>query len=151
MRRRANHLVDYLRTASTLPKKIQELAMLITARAMDCQFIWNAHAARGRREGLSDALVDALQQARPTTLAHQMKPRWSTMAQIFTTHKVQSGDISSCAGPVRRPGPDRVDYPDGLLCAASLQRQRIRDRPSSTTDSLCSQISVLLAIWAASA
>jgi alkylhydroperoxidase family enzyme len=53
MRRRANHLVNYLRDESTLPKKIQELAMLVTARAMDCQFIWNAHAARGRREWTS--------------------------------------------------------------------------------------------------
>jgi 4-carboxymuconolactone decarboxylase len=65
MRRRANHLVTYLRDESTLPKKIQELAMLITARAMDCQFIWNAHAARGRREGLSDALVNALRDRQP--------------------------------------------------------------------------------------
>ena len=65
MRRRANQLVNYLRDESTLPKKIQELAMLVTARAMDCQFIWNAHAARGRREGLSDALVDALRDRRP--------------------------------------------------------------------------------------
>ena len=65
MRRRANHLVNYLRNESTLPKKIQELAMLITARAMDCQFIWNAHAARGRREGLSDALVNALRDRQP--------------------------------------------------------------------------------------
>src|SRR3989442_3603338 len=65
MRRRANHLVNYLRDESTLPKKIQELAMLITARAMDCQFIWNAHAARGRREGLSDALLNALREQRP--------------------------------------------------------------------------------------
>ena len=65
MRRRANHLVTYLRDNTTLPKKIQELAMLVTARAMDCQFIWNAHAARGRREGLSDALGDALRDRRP--------------------------------------------------------------------------------------
>ena len=50
MRRRANHLADYLRNESTLPKKIQELAMLVTARAMDCQFIWNAmpHVAGAR-------------------------------------------------------------------------------------------------------
>jgi len=39
--------------------------MLITARALDCQFIWNAHAARGRREGLSDALVNALRDRQP--------------------------------------------------------------------------------------
>ena len=65
MRRRANALVNYLRDDSTLPKKIQELAMLVTARAMDCQFIWNAHAARCRREGLSAALVEALRDKRP--------------------------------------------------------------------------------------
>ena len=51
MRRRANHLVFYLREASVLPKKLQELTMIITARSMDCLFIWNAHAAgAGARE-----------------------------------------------------------------------------------------------------
>lgn len=65
MRRRANHLVHYLREESDLPQKIQELAKLVTARAMDCQFIWNAHAAWGRREGLSNALVDALRDREP--------------------------------------------------------------------------------------
>ena len=34
--------------------------MLVTAREMDCQFIWNAHAAFGRQSGLSDELVDSL-------------------------------------------------------------------------------------------
>ena len=52
MRRRCNYLADYLRQESSLPDKIQQLAMLITARATDCQFIWNAHAARGRSTGL---------------------------------------------------------------------------------------------------
>ena len=65
MRRCCNQLSRYLREESTLPKKIQELAMITTARAMDCQYIWNAHAAGGRREGLSDALVDALRDNQP--------------------------------------------------------------------------------------
>jgi len=64
--RRAGSLSAYLRNESTLPKKIQELAMLTTARGNDCQYIWNAHAASGRREGLSDALVDALRDKKPT-------------------------------------------------------------------------------------
>ena len=54
MAKRAMHLSDYLRNESSLPKKIQELAMLTAARAMDCQYIWNAHAGPGRREGLAD-------------------------------------------------------------------------------------------------
>ncbi|MDB5924532.1 MAG: hypothetical protein JWN13_3468, partial [Betaproteobacteria bacterium] len=55
-----NALNKYLRTESSLPKKIQELAMLVTARENDCQYIWNAHAASARAAGVSDATVDAL-------------------------------------------------------------------------------------------
>ena len=33
---------------------------LTTARATDCPYIWNAHAALGRQAGLRDALVNAL-------------------------------------------------------------------------------------------
>jgi len=58
--KRTNHLSAYLRQESGLPAKIQELAMLTTARELDCQYIWNAHAAAGRQAGLSDALVDAM-------------------------------------------------------------------------------------------
>ena len=50
----------FLRSESSLPKKLQELAMLVTARELDCQYIWNAHAASARAAGVSDATVDAL-------------------------------------------------------------------------------------------
>ena len=65
MRRRANHFVGYFRQVTDLPHRLQELAMLLTARHMDCQYIWRAHAARGRQEGLSDELVDALRDRQP--------------------------------------------------------------------------------------
>ena len=58
---RGEVLRDYLRAGgSTLSDNVAELAMLTTARELDCQFIWHAHAAAGRRAGLSDALVDSL-------------------------------------------------------------------------------------------
>ena len=34
--------------------------MILTAREMDCQYIWNAHAGFARAAGLSDVLVDSL-------------------------------------------------------------------------------------------
>lgn len=89
MARRCVQLSAYLRGESTLPKKIQELAMLTTARSMDCQFIWNAHAASGRQSGLSDALVDSLRENRP------LPPMPADEAAVvnygmefYTTHKV---------------------------------------------------------------
>ena len=56
----ATLLNHYLREESSLPKKIQELAMLVTARELDCQHIWNAHAASARKAGVRSELVDAL-------------------------------------------------------------------------------------------
>ena len=59
--KRGEHLRAYLRgDGSSLPRPIIELAMLVTARENNCQFIWNAHAAAGRAAGLNDALVDSL-------------------------------------------------------------------------------------------
>ena len=58
--KRATALNQYLRNDSSLPLKIQEFTMLITAREMDCQHIWNAHAASAREAGMSDDIVDDL-------------------------------------------------------------------------------------------
>ena len=57
---RVNRLSEYLTESGELPENIKRLAAIIAARSMDCQFIWNAHAAASRRAGLSDALVDAI-------------------------------------------------------------------------------------------
>jgi 4-carboxymuconolactone decarboxylase len=58
-------LVNYLRDESSLSKKIQELVMILTARAMDCPYIWHAHGARARQQGISGAFVDALRDNQP--------------------------------------------------------------------------------------
>jgi 4-carboxymuconolactone decarboxylase len=60
--KRNTALNQYLRNESSLPKKIQELAMLVTAREMDCQHIWNAHAGSARQAGVPDGLVDSLRE-----------------------------------------------------------------------------------------
>ena len=57
---RGSELARFLRTDTSLSPRIRELAMLFTARARDCVFIWNAHAPAGRAAGLSDALIDSL-------------------------------------------------------------------------------------------
>jgi 4-carboxymuconolactone decarboxylase len=58
--KRGLDLARFLREDTSLSPKIRELAMLVTAREKDCQFIWNAHAAHARRAGLQDGIVDNL-------------------------------------------------------------------------------------------
>jgi len=89
MRRRANHLVNYLRDDSSLPKKIQELVMIIPARSMDCQYIWHAHAARARQQGISDEFVDALRDNQPLpTLPADEQTVVNYTLELFKSHKV---------------------------------------------------------------
>ena len=101
----ATALNDYLRNQSSLPKKVQELAMLVTARALDCQHIWNAHAASARQAGVPDALVDALRdrQAFPK-LAPDEAAVVHFGQEFFHTHRVSPGAFQAAIEQFGRQG-----------------------------------------------
>ena len=89
--KRATHLVQYLWRESSLPSKIQELGMLVTARENDCQFIWNAHAASGRKAGIPDETVDRLRDRKELTgLAPDEAAVVNFGQEYFRTHRVSS-------------------------------------------------------------
>ena len=77
----ATALNDYLRNESSLPKKIQELSMLVTAREMDCQHIWNAHAGSAREAGVPGNLVDSLRESENSPVLRRTKRPWSIWAE----------------------------------------------------------------------
>ena len=88
----ATGLNNYLRDESSLPKKIQELAMLVTARELDCQHIWNAHAASARQAGVSGALVEALRERKelPAVAVDELAVVQYGQ-EFFRTHRVSRG------------------------------------------------------------
>ena len=88
----ATGLNNYLRNQSTLSKKVQELAMLVTAREMDCQHIWNAHAGSARAAGVGDGLVDALRDRKELpSMAADEGAVVNLGQEFFRTHKVSRG------------------------------------------------------------
>ena len=94
---RGEHLRAYLRgDESSLPESIRELAMLVTAREMDCQFIWNAHAGFGRKAGLSDDKVDSLRDKKPL---NGLSPEESAVVdycrEFFRTHRVSQSTFDA--------------------------------------------------------
>lgn len=58
-------LSGYMRSQITLPGCIQELAILTTARCLDCAYVWNAHAGFARKAGVSDAMIAAIRENKP--------------------------------------------------------------------------------------
>ena len=96
MRERANHLVKYFREVSDLPQKVQELIMLLTARHMDCGYIWYAHAARARQHGLSDELVDAIRDKKPLPdLPADEDTVVKYATESFTSHRVSQATFDA--------------------------------------------------------
>ena len=94
--KRGEHLRAYLRgDESGLPANIRELGMLVAAREMDCQFIWNAHAALARQSGLSDALVDNMRDKKELG---SLSPEESAVVaygrEFFRTHKVSENTFN---------------------------------------------------------
>ena len=87
--KRAIPLFNYVRNESTVPPKARELAMLTTARAMDCPYIWHVHASLGRTAGLSDELLIALRDKQPLP---EMSPHESAVLNLgmefFLTRRV---------------------------------------------------------------
>ena len=62
---RRRPLSNYVRWELKMPQNVQELAILATARHMDCPYVWNAHAGMARKAGVSDALIDAIRDRQP--------------------------------------------------------------------------------------
>lgn len=92
-------LADYLRKECTYSKKIQELAILIAVRAMDCRYAWNAHAASASREGLSDALVDAIRDKTPLpSMTPEEKALVDYGQEFYSTHKVSQSTFQAALG-----------------------------------------------------
>ena len=53
-----NGVNDYLRKKSGLETRLAELAILVTARELDCEYVWTAHEPQGLQAGLQQETVD---------------------------------------------------------------------------------------------
>ena len=100
-----NSLNHYLRQESSLPKKVQELAMLVTARELDCQHIWNAHAASAVQAGVSREIVDALRERNELpALAADESAVVQYGREFFRTHRVSRGGWQAALEQFGRQG-----------------------------------------------
>jgi 4-carboxymuconolactone decarboxylase len=82
---------DYLRRKSGLEPRLVELAILVTAREMDCQFVWTAHEPAAQKAGLAQAIIDTVKYRRPlTTLGEKEAVIVQLGRDSISKHKVGS-------------------------------------------------------------
>jgi 4-carboxymuconolactone decarboxylase len=57
---------DYLRHKSSLDPRLVELAILVTARESDCEYVWTAHEPQGLKLGLPPETIDIVRYRKST-------------------------------------------------------------------------------------
>jgi len=84
-------LNDYLRRKSGLEPRLVELAILVTAREMDCAYVWTAHEPAALKAGLTQQAVDIVKYRRPVgTLGDAEAVIVQLGRDSITKHKVAS-------------------------------------------------------------
>jgi 4-carboxymuconolactone decarboxylase len=82
---------DYLRRKSGLEPRLVELAILVTAREMDCEYVWTAHEPPALKAGLQQAVIDTVKYRRPVTALGEKE---AVIVQLgrdaISKHKVSS-------------------------------------------------------------
>ncbi len=58
---------EYLRRKSGLDPRLVELAILVTAREMDCEYVWTAHEPAALKAGLEQGIIETVKYRKPVT------------------------------------------------------------------------------------
>jgi 4-carboxymuconolactone decarboxylase len=67
---RAQSLGEFVRYRTSLPPRLSELAILVTARFWDCQVEWSLHEGFAIESGLSEDIIDAVRHGRDPDFVH---------------------------------------------------------------------------------
>ena len=87
----ANSVNDYLRRKSGLDPRLAELAILVTTREMDAEFVWSANEPTALKAGLEKEIIDTVKYRRPVTNLGEKEVVIILLGrQVLGKHKVDS-------------------------------------------------------------
>jgi len=87
---------EYLRFESTIPKRLNELAILVTARTWTAQYEWYAHHRLAIKAGLNpDVAADLAQGKRPANMQPDEEAVYNFCHELHTTHGVSDAQYQA--------------------------------------------------------
>jgi len=82
-------LGETLRLKSNFSPRLSEFAIVITARAWDCDYVFNAHADAAVKGGIAQSVIDAMIKGeRPTLAQSDEKAMYDYCTELFEHHAV---------------------------------------------------------------
>jgi 4-carboxymuconolactone decarboxylase len=90
----AQKAIAYARFNPSVPPKLNELAILIGARAWSAQYAWYAHHRAALSAGLPADVIDAIQTGkRPTAMSTDVEAVYNFSTELLTTKQVSDATL----------------------------------------------------------
>jgi 4-carboxymuconolactone decarboxylase len=103
--RRAERLGEFARYQTSLPKRLSELAILVTARHWTSHYEWHAHKKDALAAGLDPKIVDAIQRREiPTFAAEDERAVYRFARALQESHAVDDALYRALAGAIDARG-----------------------------------------------
>jgi len=92
---RVHALSSYLRWECSLPEKLREFGILITARFWDAQYSWNAHVDKAIAAGIASEITTAIAEKRtPSFQADDERVFYEFSMELLANHFVSDKTFS---------------------------------------------------------
>jgi 4-carboxymuconolactone decarboxylase len=126
----------YLRRKSGLDPRLVELAILVTAREIDCEYVWTAHEPAAQKAGLEQEIIDTVKHRKPLTTVGEKEAVIIRLGrESLGKHKVDSDTFARALKLFGNQGLVNFvslmgDYAStAILLNASDQHVRPSDKP----------------------
>jgi 4-carboxymuconolactone decarboxylase len=91
-------LADYLRFKSPMPRKLKEIANMLTARYWGGQYVWYSHRQQALDAGLSPAFIAAMAAGeRPANMTADEATVYDFTSQLLSTRQVSDANFKAMA------------------------------------------------------
>jgi len=98
-------LSDYLRFKAPTPRKLKEIAIMLTARYWGGQYVWYSHRQQALDAGLSPAFIASLAAGeRPIEMSPDEATMYDFTAQLLSTRQVSDANFKAMKALVGERG-----------------------------------------------
>ena len=92
---KAQQFGELVRYRTTLEPRLSELAIIVTARHWDCQFEWFQHEKIARKQGIAEAVCEAIAKGQLPQLADESEEVvYAFATQLLERHRVSEATYS---------------------------------------------------------
>ncbi len=134
--KRVADLGTFIRFESVLPGTVRELAIISTARVLDCRFEWAAHSEIARQEGVREEAIQAIRARSADGLTEEEADIWAYANQLLAAHRSKPATIAALEARYGRRGVVELTGTIGYYSCIAAQLNGFDVEPWDGADDL---------------